>query len=240
MSMEGAEVRGLMDSLDGILPWITALAVGAALIAQLVVQLMFARASRWPARTSGYAVARQLLHAEGLYELEIEPAAGATLTYFDKRRRCLQLSTDIYHGRHIAAAGFAAREAVHAMDAVGGNGWSRVRELAVTAATFGSGAGIVLAAVGVLVRFPLFLALGVLLFAGVVLFELVVLPCEFRVSKRALRKVAALGTVTDDELRHLRWVLAAVTLTNVAETLQSVPVLWKRLMGLVQPREPDV
>ena len=36
--MEGAEVRGLMDAVDGILPWVTALAVGAALIAQLVVQ----------------------------------------------------------------------------------------------------------------------------------------------------------------------------------------------------------
>lgn len=237
--MEGAEVRGLMDVVDSLLPWITAFAVGVALVAQVVVQLTFARGSRWPARISGYAVARQLLHAEGLYELEIEPAAGATLTYFDTRRRCLQLSTDIYHGRHVAAAGFAAREAVHAMDAVGGNGWSRVRELAVTAATFGCGAGIVLAAVGVVVRFPLFLTLGVLLYAGVVVFELLVWPCEFRVSSRAARKVAALGTVTEDELRHMRWVLAASTLTNVAETLQSVPVLWKRLMGLVPPREPE-
>jgi hypothetical protein len=30
-----------------------------------------------------------------------------------------------------------------------------------------------------------------------------------------------------------------VTLTNVAETLQSVPVLWRRLMGSFRPREPD-
>ena len=68
-----------------------------------------------------------------------------------------------------------------------------MRELAVTAATFGSGAGIVLAVVGVVVRFPPFLALGVLLFAGVVLLELVLLPCEFRASAKALRKVCCVG-----------------------------------------------
>ena len=87
--MQGAEVRGLMDDLDSILPWVTAIAVGVALLAQLVVQAVFARASRWPARMSGYAVARQLLHGAGLYELEIEQTAGATLTYFDTRRQCL-------------------------------------------------------------------------------------------------------------------------------------------------------
>ena len=126
-SVEGCRCRGRRcearwTSLDSILPWVTALAVGVALMAQLVVQVVFARATRWPARMSGYAVARQLLHAAGLYDLEIEQTAGATLTYFDMRRQCLQLSADVYHGRHIAAAGFAAQEAVHAMDAVGGLG----------------------------------------------------------------------------------------------------------------------
>jgi hypothetical protein len=211
-----------------------------ALLAQLLIHVGFTRAARWPARMSGYAVARQMLDGTGLYELGVEQTQGKAFTYFDVRRQRLELSADVFHGRHLAATGFAAHAARHAIEAHAGRGWSQLRELAVTAATFGSGAGIVLAATGLLIRFPPFLALGVGMFAGVVFFELLVLPVELVGSVRAERKLLALGIVPDEALGRLRWVLVVAALANLAETLQSVPALIRYSARLSKPREPDL
>ena len=131
-----------MDMLDNILPWVIVPALGIALFAQLVMQTVYSRSSRVPAKMSGYAVARQVLDGSGLYDVEIEQVPGPLSNHFDVRRGVLQLSPDVYHGRHLLAAGIAAHEAGHAIQAARGFRLLAVREVAVPAAVFGSGAGI--------------------------------------------------------------------------------------------------
>ena len=57
---------------------------------------------------SGYAVVRHVLDGAGLYSVQIEQVPGRLSDHFDARRDVLQLSADVYHGRHVAALARAA------------------------------------------------------------------------------------------------------------------------------------
>ncbi|MHB8970274.1 MAG: zinc metallopeptidase [Pirellulaceae bacterium] len=211
-----------MEMLDNILPWVIVPTLLIALLAQLVVQTTYARSSRMPAKMSGYAVARQVLDGSGLYDIEIEQVPGHLSNHFDARRQVLQLSSDVYHGRHLTATGIAAHEAGHAIQEARGFRPLVIRDFAVPAASFGSGAGILLAVIGLLVRFPPFLALGILLFGSVLALQLVNLPVELHASACAQRMLMQLGIIPHDAVPGVRRVLRAAALTYVGETLQSV------------------
>ena len=176
-----------------------------ALFAQLVMQTVYSRSSRVPAKMSGYAVARQVLDGSGLYDVEIEQVPGPLSNHFDVRRRVLQLSPDVYHGRHLMAAGIAAHEAGHAIQAARGFRLLAIREVAVPAAVFGSGAGILVAVVGLIVRFPPFMAVGILLFGGVLVVQLVNLPVELHASGCARACWCSCGSSRTRQRRACGW-----------------------------------
>ena len=96
------------------------------------------------------------------------------------------------------AAGIAAHEAGHAIQAARGFRLLAIREVAVPAAVFGSGAGILVAVVGLIVRFPPFLASGILLFGGVLVVQLVNLPVELHASRCARRMLVQLRIIPDE------------------------------------------
>jgi uncharacterized protein len=229
-----------METLDSLLPWVIVPALGVALFAQLLAHAVCARAARIPARLSGYAVARQVLDGSGLYDVEVAQVPGHLSDHYDVRRKVLQLSPDIYHGRHLAATGIAAHEAGHAIQAaLGCKAWLAIREAAVPAASFGSGAGILLAIAGLVGQFPPFLSLGILLFGGTVLLQLVNLPIELHASACAGRMLVQLNLVTVDELPGARRVMFAAALTYVGATLQSILALVQHLAAVLNRRRSD-
>ena len=237
--MEGAEVVH-MELLDSLLPWVIVPALGIALVAQLLVQAIYTRCTTIPARLSGYAVARQVLDGSGLYDVEVTQVPGHLSDHYDVRRKVLQLSPGVYHGRHMAATGIAAHEASHAIQAaLGFKLLLAIREAAVAAASFGSGAGILLAIVGLVGRFPPFLSLGILLFGGAVALQLVNLPAEFQASTCAARMLVPLNLVTDEELPRVRRVMFAAALTYVGATLQSILALIQCASAALGKRNRD-
>ena len=60
------------------------------------------------------------------------------------------------------------------------------------------------------------------LFAAIVLFQIVTLPVEFDASRRALKQITDLGLVTSGEHRGARKVLTAAAMTYVAGALTAV------------------
>ena len=221
----------MMEVLDSLLPWVIVPALGIALFCQFLVQAIYARCTTTPTKLSGYAVARQVLDGSGLYDVEIAQVPGHLSDHYDVRRKVLQLSPDVYHGRHVVAAGIAAHEASHAIQAARGCRLLVIREAAVPAASFGSGAGILLAIAGLVGRFPPFLSLGILLFGGALVLQLVNLPVEFHASACAGRMLVQLNLVTDDELPRVRRVMLAAALTYVGATLQSILTLMQYVGG---------
>ena len=81
------------------------------------------------------------------------------------------------------------------------------------------------------------LGLGILLFSGVVLFQLVNLPVEFNASSRAKDGLLELGIIHQSELPYIRKVLNAAALTYVAATLQSLLTLLYYVLAFMGRRD---
>lgn len=196
-----------------------------ALIAQLMVSSAYARGQRMPARMSGFMAARHILDSAGLPYVQIEPVPGHLSDHYDPRAKVLRLSADVYHGRSLASVGIAAHEAGHAIQDAVGYMPLVVRNFAVPAASFGSGAGMFLLFFGLVFSSQWLLLAGIILFSFVVFFQIVNLPVEFNASSRAKELLVSLGLVKPDEMGPVKSVLNAAALTYVAGTLQSVLTL---------------
>ena len=201
-----------------------------ALWAQAKVKSTFAAAERMAAPLSGAAAARHILDSAGLQDVAIEQIPGRLSDHYDPRHKVLRLSPDVYQKRSLAAVGIAAHEAGHALQDAKNYAPLMIRNAAVPAAGFGSGAGMTLAVIGLIFQFPLLLYVGIALFGCVVFFQVVNLPVELNASNRAKAQLAVLGIVGQDQMVYVRRVLNAAAWTYVAATLQAIMVLLYLLM----------
>lgn len=201
---------------------ILAVALGAA--TQWFVNSSFRRFSQVPLATgqSGAEVARAMLDGEGLHSVGIEMVPGHLTDHYDPREDVLRLSKDVYHGRTVAAAGVAAHEAGHAVQHARGFFAARVRQVLVPTAQFGSSLAFPLIIGGIFVGLSGLIMIGVIMFAGAVLFQVVTLPVEFDASRRALGSLNAGNVLPAEQVRGARTVLTAAALTYVAATLVAV------------------
>jgi uncharacterized protein len=193
-----------------------------AFIAQMWVQSAYARGQQMPASMSGFMAARKILDAAGLSGVEIESIPGSLSDHYDPRAKVLRLSADNYHGRSLAAVGIAAHEAGHAIQDAVGYLPLVVRNFAVPAAQFGSGASMLMLVFGFMLNWPFLTILGIVMFSGFVLFQIVNLPVEFNASSRAKALLVETGIVNQYDMGAVNNVLNAAALTYVAATLQAV------------------
>jgi hypothetical protein len=195
------------------------------LYAQWRVKSTFASMSKVPARFSGAQAARQMLDSDGLQSVAIEQVPGHLSDHYDPRSRVLRLSQDVYNGRSMAAVGVACHEAGHAFQHAQNYAPLTIRNMAVPAASFGSGIGLNLAFIGLIFQFQPLLLVGIILFAGVVFFQVINLPVEFDASARARRHLVEHGLIAEREEPYVAKVLNAAALTYVAGTLQAIMTL---------------
>jgi hypothetical protein len=192
--------------------------------AQLFVKSTFARYSqvRTSSGHSGAQVARRLLDRAGLSDVAIEEIPGELSDHYDPRSRVLRLSSPVARGQSVAAAGVAAHETGHAMQHATGYAPLAFRNGLVPVANFGSGLGPVMIILGFFTRFSGLITLGILLFAGAVLFQLITLPVELNASRRAVAVLAESGEVSRTEEGPVRTVLTAAALTYLAAALAAI------------------
>jgi Zn-dependent membrane protease YugP len=220
--------------------------VGPAMLlsmwAAFKVKSTFHRYNQVPAasRASGAQVAHLLLERNGL-NLPIEEYPGQLSDHYDPRVRKLRLSSDVYHGRSIGAIGVAAHEAGHAIQHATRYAPLMLRHAVAPVAQFGSMAWIWLFMGGLLLGAIGLIKIGILLFAGVVLFQIVTLPVELNASARAKQMVFEYGVVTDSERAGVSKVLSAAAMTYVAGALTAVTTLLYYLLrfGLLRGRSDD-
>jgi Zn-dependent membrane protease YugP len=199
--------------------------------AQMRVKSSYQRAMQEPAPLSGAAAARMILDQGGLHDIPIEETPGELSDHYDPRTRTVRLSSAVYHTRSLAAVGIAAHEVGHALQHARNYAPLVLRNLAVPAAVIGPNVSIVLLFLGMvfassalMVAQGLILA-GLILFASIVVFQLVNLPVEFDASARAKRVLSELQIVDDHGAAVVRDVLSAAALTYVAATLQALMTL---------------
>jgi len=194
-----------------------------ALYAQQKVRSTYARYSRVGAssRISGAEMARRILQASGTAEVKVERTAGRLTDHYDPRRRILRLSQGVHDSSSLAALGIAAHETGHALQHHTGYAPLYLRNAVYPVASLGSSLAFPLFFIGFLFsrRGPsILMDLGILLFAGAVVFSLLTLPVEFNASRRALVLLKEGGYLQGAELEGARRVLSAAALTYVAST----------------------
>ena len=175
--------------------------------------------------TNGYTgaqVARILLNNAGLQDVEIQQVPGRLSDHYDPRAKVLRLSSDVYGGSSVASIGVAAHEVGHAIQDKESYAALVFRNAIVPVVNFSSSLSWILFFVGILFSYKSLVAIGIILFSAVVLFQLVTLPVEFNASSRALKLLEGQGILYDNEVKGARQVLSAAALTYVAATLMAI------------------
>ncbi|MGG1675155.1 zinc metallopeptidase [Neobacillus sp. NRS-1170] len=192
--------------------------------AQMRVKSTFAKYSRVASSSyrRGAEVAREILNANGLYNVGVEEGRGFLSDHYDPRSKTVRLSPENYHGHSIAAAAVAAHECGHAIQDAKGYTFLRFRHALVPVANLGSNASWILIMIGILFHFSGMLLLGIIFMGAAVLFQLITLPVEFNASNRALDQIAALRLIGHGEEREAKKVLNAAALTYVAAAAVAV------------------
>jgi len=209
-------------------------AVLFAFYAQATVSATVRKASRLRAAAglTGREVAERILRANGLTDVKVQrlgPAPGLG-DHYDPRSRVIRLSPDVHDRPSVAAVGIAAHEAGHAVQHATGYAFLAVRNGLFPVVQFGTTLAWPLFLGGLIIssssRLGLGLMdLGILLFFGAVVFQILTLPVEYNASSRALAALNGLGLVDRSEDRVARQVLRAAALTYVAATAAAVAQL---------------
>ncbi len=186
--------------------------------AQMKVKRTFAKYSQVAPRNgmSGADAAAAVLRSSGLPNLSIRAVPGHLTDHYDPRNRTLNLSADVGGASSLAALGVAAHEAGHAIQDARRYVPMRIRQTLVPAATIGQSLWFIPVVLGLIMGLTGLVTIGLILFAVIVLFQLVTLPVEFDASKRALVALEGQGLLAADEVPGARAVLNAAALTYVA------------------------
>jgi len=192
--------------------------------AQMRVKRTFQRYSQVQPHNgmTGAQAAAAVLQSSGLPNLQIRPIEGQLSDHYDPRNKTLNLSADVGNASSLAALGVAAHEAGHAVQDARNYRPMRIRQTLVPAATIGQTLWFFPVVLGLLMGLTGLVTIGLVLFAAIVLFQLVTLPVEFDASKRALASLESQGLLAADELPGAKAVLNAAALTYVAGFVASL------------------
>jgi len=171
---------------------------------------------------TGAEVARRLLDAAGLYNVQIERIPGELTDHYDPRSKVLRLSDSNYASYSVAAIGVTAHEVGHAIQDATAYAPMRVRGALVPVAGIGSNLGYFLFMIGFFIASFQLATLGLILFSAAALFAAVTLPVEFNASNRAMTLLSDNGLLTQEDFGMARKVLDAAALTYVAGLAQAL------------------
>lgn len=198
--------------------------------AQAKVQGAFRKYSqiRSYAGLTGAQVARRMLDANGLNNVEIRQTRGILSDNYDPRSKTLNLSPDVYQSNSLASAGVAAHEAGHAVQDAQGYAALKFRSAMVPSVQIGSWLGPIIFILGLFIQSSIGTSLawvGIGLFSLSALFALVTLPVEFNASNRAKAWLSTSGVIYNEEIKGVNGVLDAAALTYVAAAVQALSTL---------------
>lgn len=181
-------------------------------------------------KLTGAEAAQRVLSFYNLNNVRVEMTGGKLTDHYDPRSNVIRLSSDVYSGTSIASVGIACHEAGHAAQHAESYAPIKIRNAVLPVANIGSSAGFALAILGYFLGYEIIVNVGVILFASVVLFQLITLPVEFNASSRALKVIGETEMLYNDEIPEARKVLRAAALTYVASLLVSVMSLIRLIL----------
>lgn len=236
--------------LDPLFLIATGIGIAITLWAQFRVKSTFAHYAKVGVRTgmTGAEAAAAVVRAGNAAAVRIERHQGFLSDHYDPRSRTLRLSPDVFDGRSVSSIAVAAHEAGHAIQHAVSYPALGFRSVLVPIANIGNSLWSLPFIIGIGLQGGQDVArsgtgqtlvmIGIMMFAAVVLFQLVTLPVEFDASRRAKAVLAQSGIVTTpDEARGVEKVLDAAAWTYVAAALAGALQLIALIMRANQRRD---
>ncbi len=178
---------------------------------------------------TGALAAREILDTAGLQEVTVERTRGYLTDHYDPQKLALRLSAEVHDSDSLAAVGIAAHEAGHALQHMELYWPMQARMTLMPAVRFGTWAALPMFVLGLAMRIPPLMRVGIALFVVLLLFQLITLPLEYDASRRARRALLERGIINPQELDGVDRVLNAAAWTYVAAFTMS----FLQLMRLV-------
>ena len=193
--------------------------------AQLYVTSQLRKYSHVPSSygVTGAEMARRMSVDKGISHVGIL-RGGPNQDFFDPRSNSVTLGTEAYGQYSITAIATAVHEMGHASQYAEGYAFMKFRSALVPVVNFCSNAWMIIFMLGLLMGAAggtTLMKVGIIMFAAVLLFQLVTLPVEFDASRRGLAYLQATG-MNQAELSGAYSVLRACALTYVAAALTAL------------------
>lgn len=169
---------------------------------------------------TGREAAERMLAAHGVVGVEVKRGAEGQ-DHFDPRSNSISLSPSVYDQSTVTAYATACHEVGHACQFAQGYAPLKIRSAIWPVANFASNAWIFILLIGVLLVMNSLIDIAIIMYACVVLFQLVTLPVEFNASHRAMDYMKSIG-MPESEVAGSFSVLRACALTYVAAALASL------------------
>ena len=173
---------------------------------------------------TGQEVALEILHANGIYDVDVVEGEGFLTDHYDPRKKVVVLSPANFSRPSVAGTAIAAHEVGHAIQHAQGYFYLRFRTALVPLASLGNSVGYIAIIAGIILTSmqsaigTTALWIGIAFMAFAVLFSIVTLPVEFNASSRAMKQITKLNIVNENEYKHAKKVLSAAAMTYVAST----------------------
>ena len=193
---------------------------------------------------TGSETARAILNANGLQDVRVEAVRGVLSDHYDPRSKTVRLSEENYSRASVAGSAVAAHEVGHAIQHAQAYAPLQWRSALVPVASIGGNFAPLVIMFGFMTGINSAMGgslfqIGILLFAAVVLFQLITLPVEFDASRRAMVQMEKLGIATTGDISGSRQVLNVAAMTYVAAAASSVAYLMYYIMQFMGASSDD-
>ena len=188
---------------------------------------------------SGREVAERMLRDNGIYDVKVVSIPGHLTDHYNPADKTINLSQEVYNGRHISAAAVAAHEIGHAVQHSKAYAWLGFRSKLVPVVSFASKwvQWVLLAGVLLVTTFPAILLAGIVLFAMTTVFSFITLPVEIDASRRALAWLSNAGITSYQNHDKAQDALKWAAYTYVVAALGSLATLLYFVMIFLGSRD---
>lgn len=188
---------------------------------------------------TGREVAIKMLNDNGIFDVQVISTSGQLTDHYNPLNKTVNLSEDVYYGKHIAAGAIAAHECGHAIQHASAYAWLKMRSALVPIVSFASNwvQWVLLGGVLLISVFPQLLLAGIVLFALTTIFSFITLPVEINASNRAITWLVSSGVASYITLPKAQDALRWAAYTYVVAALGSLATLLYYIMIYLGRRE---
>ena len=176
---------------------------------------------------SGKEIAEKMLTDNGIKDVKVISVPGKLTDHYNPIDKTVNLSPDVYQGKHVSSAAVAAHECGHAVQHATAYSWLQMRSQMVPIVNYSNKMMSMIFLLGIfgvtflkVISFYQLIMLFIILQAIVTAFTLITLPVEFDASRRALVWLRSSGITNDKELTYandaLKWAASTYLVAAIA------------------------